>query len=375
LTNHDYGYIILGILEEMHMKIRPLVIGELRAELPIIQGGMGIGVSRSNLAAAVANAGGVGIISGAQIGFDEEDFAKSPLKANIRALKRHIIAAKEKAKKGIIGLNLMVAMNNFVEYVKAALEAGIDLIISGAGLPVILPDLVKNTKVKIAPIVSSLKAVKTILKVWDRKYQVTADMVVVEGPRAGGHLGFSLDDINSNQIDLKQIVTDVIGEVKLYEEKYNKKIPVVVAGGLFTGSDIAEFMNIGAAGAQIATRFITTDECDAHENYKQAFIDCQEEDIELVKSPVGMPGRAIKNKMTETLKNQNIKVKKCFNCLKVELCDRVTIPYCITEKLISAVKGDIDDGLLFCGDNAYRLEKIISVNELMEELKLELINA
>lgn len=357
------------------MKIRPLVIGELQAELPIIQGGMGIGISRSNLASAVANAGGVGIISGAQIGFDEDDFAISPLIANIRALKKHILVAKEKAKKGIIGLNLMVAMNNFVDYVKAAVEAGIDLIISGAGLPVTLPDLVKNTKVKIAPIVSSLKAARTILKVWDRKYQATADLIVVEGPRAGGHLGYSLDEINSGDINLKKIVTDVMEEVKGYEEKYNKKIPVIVAGGIFTGYDIAEYMNIGADGVQIATRFIATHECDAHEKYKKAYIDCQEEDIELVKSPVGMPGRAIRNKMTETLKTEKIIVKKCFNCLKHELCDRVTIPYCITEKLISAVNGDIDDGLLFCGDNAYRLDKLTTVNEIMDELKLELIKA
>jgi len=357
------------------MIIKPLKIGNLQSALPIIQGGMGVGISRHRLASAVTNAGGIGIISAAQIGYDEEDFETNPLLANLRALKNHIIKAKENAKNGIIGLNLMVALNNYKEFVKTAIESGIDLIISGAGLPTILPELVKNTKVKIAPIVSSLKAAKTILKVWDRKYQRTADMVVIEGPRAGGHLGFSLDEIENNTVDLDQVLADVINEVKDYEVKYNQEIPVIIAGGVYTGYDIARYMKLGASGVQIATRFIATHECDAHDDFKQAFINSEEKDIELVKSPVGMPGRALVNKLVETLKTERVKVRKCYDCLNANLCDRVTIPYCITDKLILAVKGDVENGLLFCGDNAYRLNKIVSVDELMNELKLEMLKA
>ncbi|MDF2698727.1 MAG: 2-nitropropane dioxygenase [Haloplasmataceae bacterium] len=355
------------------MEIKPLKIGDLVAELPIIQGGMGVGISRSRLAAAVANEGGIGVISSAQIGYDEEDFNKNPLTANIRALKNHIIKAKKDAKKGIIGLNIMVALNNYEEYVKAAIEAGIDLIISGAGLPTGLPILVKNTKVKIAPIVSSLKACKTILKLWDRKYETTADLVVIEGPKAGGHLGFLLEDLENNNVELDQILVEVLEEVKQYESKYNKEIPVVVAGGIYTGTDIGKFMNLGASGVQMATRFIATYECDAHENYKQAFLNRTKDEIELVKSPVGMPGRAIVNKLVQTIKHEKVKVRKCYDCLKRDHCDRVNIPYCITNKLIEAAEGDVDNGLLFCGENAYRLKKIVSVKEIIDELKDEML--
>lgn len=357
------------------MNIKPLRIGNLVSELPIIQGGMGVGISRYRLAAAVANSGGVGIISSAQIGYDEEDFEKNPVEANIRALRKHIIKAKEIAKKGIIGLNVMVALNNYDDYIKTAVDAGIDLIISGAGVPLNLPLLVKGSNVKIAPIVSSLKAIKTILKVWDRKYEATADLVVVEGPRAGGHLGFSLEQLQNEEINLESILKEVLEEVKVYEAKYNKEIPVVVAGGVYNGYDIAKYLNEGASGVQIATRFIATHECDAHENYKQAFVDCKKEDIVFCTSPVGMPGRAIKNAFIEATNKGQVKTKKCYNCLQMNICDRKTNPYCITEKLLEAVKGDVDNGLLFCSDNAYLLNKIVSVSELMNELKEEIILA
>ncbi|ERJ11175.1 NAD(P)H-dependent flavin oxidoreductase [Haloplasma contractile] len=357
------------------MIIKPLKIDNLTSELPIIQGGMGIGVSRSNLAAAVANSGGVGVISAAQIGYDEDDFAKDPVNANIRSLKKHIKLAKERAKSGIIGLNVMVAMENYKDYVRAAVDSKIDLIISGAGLPLALPKLVKGTKVKIAPIVSSVKAIKTILKVWDRKENRIPDLVVVEGPKAGGHLGYSLDELTSETTDLKQIVIGVVDEVKKYEHKYNKKIPVVAAGGIFDGNDIADYLKAGASGVQMATRFIGTHECDASDAFKNSYLSCTKDEIELVKSPVGMPGRAILNKLVERLKTEQVKVKKCYGCLRESICDRVTIPYCITEALINAVKGNIDEGLLFCGANAYKVDKIVSVKEMMQSLKKELSNA
>ncbi|QVK17112.1 nitronate monooxygenase [Mycoplasmatota bacterium] len=355
------------------MNIKPLKIGELIARLPIIQGGMGVGVSRSKLATAVTNAGGIGVISSAQIGYDEEGFKQNPINANLIALRKHIKKAKKDVKDGIIGLNIMVALTNYEKYVETAIQSGIDLIISGAGLPTKLPELVKNSKVKIAPIVSSLRSAKTILKVWDRKSKTTADMVVIEGPKAGGHLGFSLDQLQNNSVDLDQVLLEVLNEVKFYEEKYDKQIPVVVAGGIYTGADIAHFLKLGASGVQMATRFIATEECDAHENFKKMYVNCSKNQIELVKSPVGLPGRAISNQLVEKIKHENVLSEQCYGCLSLDHCDRVNIPYCISQKLIEAVKGDVDNGLFFCGDTAHRINKIVKVQDLMNELETDIL--
>ncbi|SCN25945.1 putative enoyl-[acyl-carrier-protein] reductase II [Clostridium sp. N3C] len=353
------------------MNFRPLKIGNLIASLPIIQGGMGIGVSLSGLASAVAVNGGIGVISAAQPGFNEPDFENNPLVANLRALKKHIKEALIKAKGGIIGVNIMCAMNNYEALVKTSIEAGAQLIISGAGLPTTLPKLCQGTNVKIAPIVSSNKAASLILKLWDRNYSVTADAVIVEGPKAGGHLGFKIDDLEKySQSGFDKELIDIINTVKIYEEKYNKSIPVIAAGGIYTGSDIGELLKLGANGVQISTRFVTTDECDAHINFKKAYINCTKDDIVIVKSPVGMPGRAIKNKFVERTFLGNIKVNKCYKC--ISKCNPAVTPYCISRALINAVQGDIDNGLIFCGSNAYRTDKIISVKELMRELVTEL---
>ncbi|QUH26760.1 NAD(P)H-dependent flavin oxidoreductase [Serpentinicella alkaliphila] len=352
-------------------KLPELKIGDLVAKIPIIQGGMGIGVSLSNLAAAVANEGGIGIISGVQNGFMEDDFESNTLAANIRGLKKQIKKARELSPSGIIGVNIMVAINNYKEIVKAAVEEKIDVIISGAGLPAELPDLVKETKTKIAPIVSTGKAAALICKMWDRKYDYLPDFIVVEGPEAGGHLGFSLEQLNhkKEETDLETLVKDVIESIKPYEEKYSKKIPVIAAGGVYTGEDIAKFIKIGAAGVQMATRFVATDECDAHIDYKMAYINATKEDIRLVKSPAGLPGRGLFNKFASILKEQNIPINRCLGCLKT--CNPSNTPYCITDALIEAVKGNIDEGLIFVGSNAYKLDKIVTVKELMNELVSE----
>lgn len=356
------------------MNFKPLKIGNLIASIPIIQGGMGIGVSSSKLASAVANEGGVGIISAAQLGYTEDDFEKNPVEANLRALKKHITIAKEKATQGIIGVNIMVATNKYEEHVKAAIDAGIDLIISGAGLPTMLPKIVKGTAVKIAPIVSSLKSARVIMKLWDNHDNVAPDLVVIEGPKAGGHLGFKLAELEDPNYDFDKSVVDIIAETKKYAEKYNKEIPVVVAGGVYTGSDIAKYLKLGANGVQMATRFVATEECDAADEFKQAYINCSKDDIQIVKSPVGMPGRAIRNpfiKKTETIEKQ--KITKCYNCLSP--CTPASTPYCISKALINAVNGNIDEGLIFCGENASRINSITTVKELMKELVTELKEA
>jgi len=346
-----------------------LKIGDLVAKLPIIQGGMGIGVSLSNLAAAVANEGGIGIISGVQNGFMEDDFETNTLAANIRGLKNQIRKARELSPKGILGVNIMVAINNYKEIVKAAVEEKIDIIISGAGLPSELPDLIKDTKTKIAPIVSSGKAAALICKMWDRKYNYIPDFIVVEGPEAGGHLGFSLEQLNEkkSETELVSLVVDVIDSVKMYEKKYDKRIPVIAAGGVYSGADIAKYIKVGAAGVQMATRFVATEECDAHINYKMAYVNSKEEDIRLVKSPAGLPGRGIFNKFAQTLQEQeSIAINRCLGCLKT--CNPADTPYCITDALIEAVKGNIDAGLVFVGSNAHKVDKIVSVKSLMNEL-------
>jgi nitronate monooxygenase len=347
------------------MGLPHLQIGNLVAKYPIIQGGMGVGVSLSGLASAVANCGGIGVISCAQIGFREENFELNARDANINAIRKEIRKARKLSPKGVLGVNIMVAMQNYEEMVRTSIEEGIDIIISGAGLPLSLPKLVENSNTKIAPIVSSGKAANIILKLWLKRYNKIPDFVVVEGPEAGGHLGFSVDQL-SQKLQLSDIVKEVIETVRPYEEEYNVKIPVIAAGGIYTGQDIAKFLNIGAAGVQMATRFVATNECDAHINFKMAYLNSKKEDIIIVKSPVGMPGRAIRNKFINKTFEGRIAPTKCYYCIKK--CDVKTTPYCITCALIEAVEGNTDEGLVFTGSSAYRLNKIVSVRELMNEL-------
>ncbi|MFR4163833.1 MAG: NAD(P)H-dependent flavin oxidoreductase [Paraclostridium sordellii] len=351
--------------------MKPLIIGDLIAKVPIIQGGMGVGVSRSSLASAVASCGAIGVISGAQVGYDEDDFEINPLKANLRALKKHILKAKESSKGGIIGVNLMVAMNYYEEHVRTCIGSGVDLIISGAGLPTALPKLVKDSSVKIAPIVSTSKALSVILKMWDRKNNVTADMIVVEGPKAGGHLGYHNEELeNIASIDYDSEFLKILYIAKNYGDKFNRHIPVIAAGGIFTGDDVKKYIDMGASGVQVGTKFVATHECDASYNFKMTYVNADEKDIKIVKSPVGMPGRAIENKFIKSDSNDKVKITKCYNCLIP--CNPSSTPYCISKALIDAVRGDTENGLLFCGSNAYKIDKLKSVSEVINELTSKL---
>ncbi|WP_294385357.1 nitronate monooxygenase [uncultured Clostridium sp.] len=343
-----------------------LKIGNLIAKLPIIQGGMGVGVSLSSLAGNVAKHGAIGVISAAHPGYLEEDFEKNTLQANIRALKKHVIKAKEISNNGIIGVNIMVAMKNYKELVKSSIESGADLIISGAGLPLKLPEYTKNSEIKILPIVSSSKATKLILSYWKKHYNKIADGIIIEGPEAGGHLGFKADSIESDINKFENNVKDILETVKNLEIEYGQKIPVIVAGGVFDSNDIKRYMELGANGVQIGSRFVATYECDAHIKFKEAYLNCTKNDIKIVKSPVGMPGRAINNNFFKKINNENNKISKCYNCLVP--CNPSTTPYCISEALINAARGNIDNGLIFCGANAYRINKMLSVKELLDEL-------
>lgn len=335
-------------------------IGNLKVPVPVIQGGMGVGVSLSSLAGAVAAAGGVGVISTAQIGYRDPDFAKDPIGSNLKAIGEEVKKARTLAKNGVIGVNIMVVTQQYQEYVKAAVEAGVDLIISGAGLPMELPGLVAGSDVKIAPIVSSKRALQVILRFWKKHYDRKPDLVIIEGPKAGGHLGFSREELTKYETEnYDSVIEEILALTK------PEGIPVVVAGGVYTRQDMEHCLTLGADGVQLATRFVTTYECDAHPAYKQAYIDAKPEDIVIVKSPVGMPGRAIRNGFLEQVEQGNRFMKGCRKCITT--CAPQTVPYCITQALINAVEGRVEEGLLFCGSNAYLASKLEHVQEIMEE--------
>lgn len=349
------------------MKLPKLHIGDLTANIPIIQGGMGIGVSLSGLAGAVAREGGIGVISAAQVGFNEPDFRTNTVKANIRALKEQIHKAREKAKNGIIGINIMWRGQHYEDYARTAAESGADIIFSGAGLPADLPVCVEGTNTKIAPIIGSPKAARVILKLWAKHHNRTADLVVIEGPKAGGHLGYTREQVKMHESDgYEKEILEILGVVKEFEEKFNKKIPVVFGGGIFDKKDIEHYLSLGLSGVQMATRFVATKECDAAEAFKNMYVKAKPSDVTIVQSPVHMPGRALLNPFVCAVRQGRIPVTNCFHCLKT--CDPSTTPYCITQALIRAVRGDVDHGLVFCGANAWKINQITTVHDLFTEL-------
>lgn len=368
------------------MEIKPLKMGSVEAKLPLIQGGMGVGISLGGLAGAVAKEGGVGIISTAQIGFREPDFDSDSLTANLRAVKKEFDKARAIAPQGVIGFNIMVATRCYEEYVKAAIAAGADIIISGAGLPMDLPKIAeeavresgRQTPPVLAPIISTEKAARVVLKYWDRKYKKMPELLVVEGPLAGGHLGFTREQLDEFETKPQQGGVDIsasyeteIGSifrtVRSFEEKYGRKIAVALAGGIACREQAERAFAFGADAIQVASRFVTTEECDADIRYKEAYINAEEKDIIIVKSPVGMPGRAIRNRfMDRVMSGEKIPHSPCHQCLHT--CSPSDIPYCITDALVNAAKGQVDDALLFCGANAWKAEKIETVKEVIQSL-------
>ena len=365
------------------MEIKPLKLGTREARLPLIQGGMGVGISLGRLAGAVAGEGGVGIISTAQIGFREPDFDRDSLGANLRAVKKEFDKARSLSPEGVIGFNIMVASRCYEEYVRAAVKAGADIIISGAGLPMDLPRDVseaareagRETEAALAPIVSTEKAARVVLRYWDRKYRRLPDLLVVEGPLAGGHLGFTGEQLEQfaapGQADIspayEEEIRAILQTVRSFEEKYGRKIPVALAGGIDNREKAQKAFSLGADAIQVASRFVTTEECDADIRYKEAYIRAGKEDIVIVKSPVGMPGRAIRNRFMErVMGGEQIPHSPCHKCLHT--CNPAKIPYCITDALICAAKGEVEDALLFCGANAWKADRIETVREVIESL-------
>lgn len=347
--------------------MKGLSLGGLHIPVPIIQGGMGVGISLSGLAAAVANEGGIGVISCAGLGLIYKEKAKDYLQSNIDGLISEIKKAREKTK-GIIGVNIMGALTNFEDMVRTTIAEKADIIFAGAGLPMNLPSFLKPDSVtRLVPIVSSGKAARLLCTKWQNSYNYLPDAFVVEGPKAGGHLGFKREQIDDAHYSLEEIVPDVIREVRIFEEKYNKEIPVIAAGGIYDGAGMYNIMAKGAKGVQLGSRFVTTTECDASEIFKQQYIQSEEKDIEIIQSPVGMPGRAFTNGFLDKVRLGLKMPKTCpFQCIKT--CDISKSPYCIVTALYNAAKGNMKNGYAFAGSNAFRATNIMSVKEVFADL-------
>ncbi len=365
----------------MHMqakKLPGLKIGRFNLPTPIIQGGMGVGISLSGLASAVANEGGVGVISSVGLGllFSEEQL--NYRKANMHFL-RHEIRKARQMSNGVIGLNIMVALSDFDNMLQIAIEEEVDIVFMGAGLPLrfpknYTPEMIRNFKTYFVPIVSSARAAQLIFQYWGKTFGRIPEAVVVEGPKAGGHLGFKREQIDDPQFQLEKLIPEVVDTVKVFEERFEREIPVIAAGGIFSGADILKFLELGASGVQMATRFVATHECDASEDFKNAYVQSKKEDIVIIDSPVGLPGRAIKNSFLQEVKEGQKKPFKCsWKCLKT--CDFRTTPYCIADALANAQRGMLEKGFTFAGSNAYKVDKIVSVNELFLTLEKEYLQA
>lgn len=352
------------------MKAPKLKFGNITADIPIIQGGMGVKVSLSSLASAVANEGAIGTI--ASVGLGDIEASKYAFEEMCReALVQEIRKAKSLTN-GHLAVNVMNALSNADDLIKTAVREGIKIIVSGAGLPLKLPALVEDDAVSLLPIISSARAAELTLRAWDKRYGRTAEALVLEGPLAGGHLGFSFEQLEKlEEYSLEKLLPDVLEAVKFFEDKYGRKIPVIPAGGIFDGKDIARMLQLGASGVQMATRFVCTVECDVSQEYKQAYLESEEDDIVIIKSPVGLPARAIRNKFLKDLENQGkLKFECSYRCLST--CKISEAQYCIAKALINSYLGDVDNGIIFCGQNAHRVNKIVTVKELIMELMAEI---
>lgn len=364
------------------MALPTLKIGQHIAHYPIIQGGMGIRISGANLAAAVANAGGIGMISATALGMNSKYFdpnEKNPkkrheqfLEANRLALIEELQKARDRSPNGIIGVNVMVAVRGYETLVKTAIAHGANLIISGAGLPLKLPAYTaSHPEVALVPIVSSGRAAKVICQKWQRNYGRLPDAIVVENPQhAGGHLGAKVQDLDNPKESSECVISELIAYL---HDELNAIIPAIAAGGIWNRADIEQALALGASGVQIGTRFITTEECDADFRYKEFHLQAQSEDVVIVPSPVGMPGRALRNSFIEKVLETgtpNLQGSCLANCLEVcKFRDRHET-YCILRALDRAAKGDIEMGLIFAGSHAGKAEQILTVTELMTELTM-----
>ena len=347
-------------------------LGNRELALPLIQGGMGVGVSMGGLAGAVAAEGAMGTLSTADAGWNEPDFAAHPQQANLRALRREVQRAKRLAAgAGLVAVNAMMATRQYADSVRTALEAGADAIVSGAGLPLELPALAEGFEALLAPIVSGPRAAQLICRTWAKRYGRVPDFVVLEGCQAGGHLGFEEADLLSGRCTpLSRLIPEVLAALRPFEEKFGRAIPLFCAGGVATGAEMARCTRLGAAGAQLATRFIATEECDAGQGYKDVLLAARPEDLRIIHSPVGMPGRAVNSPLVQRLAaGMRQPPAHCSGCIKS--CRPAETPFCITHALIEAVKGNWEEGLFFSGSRVDLVDRMRTVPNLIDELMKE----
>ncbi|MFH1062692.1 MAG: nitronate monooxygenase family protein [Candidatus Omnitrophota bacterium] len=358
----------------MIKNLNPLQLGDLTIKIPIVQGGMGVAVSTASLASAVANYGGAGTIASVGLGYNSVENETNFVKASREGLQKEIRQSKQLTQ-GVVGVNILVAVTNYEDLARTAAQEKADFIVSGAGLPIKLPEFVEGTSIKIIPIISSPRAAALIIKTWKKRYNRLPDAIVVEGPMAGGHLGFSFEELMSPKEQVLEImVIEVLKIVGEFEKEYNQKIPVIAAGGIYTGQDAARFFKLGVSAIQMATRFVATKECSVSDEFKKLYIEANEEDIVIIKSPVGMPGRSLKTALIKKVVEGKKEIVRCgYRCLKT--CDPSSVPYCIAKALFNAVIGKIDDAVVFAGSNVYKIKKIITVKELMDEIVNDAIAA
>ncbi|MCK5306866.1 MAG: nitronate monooxygenase [Candidatus Omnitrophica bacterium] len=351
---------------EQSEALKPLIIGDLEIRIPIIQGGMGVRVSTASLAGAVANYGGAGTIASVGLGYGTPENETNFIKASREGLQKEIRQAK-KLSRGVVGVNILVAVSNYEDLARTAVREKVDFIASGAGLPLRLPEFTEGSSIKLIPIVSSARAADIIIRSWKKRYNRLPDAIIAEGPLAGGHLGFKFEELESDKGNmLEDIVIDVLKVIKEYEE-LDVNIPVIAAGGIFDGKDAAKFLRLGAKGVQMATRFVATFECSVADEFKEAYLAAGEDDVVIIKSPVGMPGRVIRTKFIDrVMAGARMPIKCNYQCLKT--CYSKIAPYCIAEALSKAISGDLDNAVVFAGSNVVKVKKIISVKDLMNDI-------
>lgn len=353
----------------MNTEFKDLFIGDLKIQIPIIQGGMGVRVSNSSLVSAVSNEGGLGVIAAVGLGEEVENTELSYPERSCVSFTQSIRQTRQKSKNPF-GVNIMCVLTNYEELVNVAQNESVDVIISGAGLPLRLPALIKNTKTKLIPIVSSARAASIICSTWQRRYKRLPDALIVEGPLAGGHLGYSFAELEDKEnFSLENIIQKVVIVAQGFENG-STKIPVIAAGGIFDGKDIAKFIHLGASGVQMGTRFVCTHECDVSLEYKETYLAAKQEDIVVIQSPVGMPGRVIRNEFVKRIiAGERMDFNCQYHCLYT--CDPKKVNYCIAKALLNASRGQMDKGFAMCGSNAYRIQNLVSVKELISELVME----
>ena len=355
----------------------PLRIGQHIARYPIIQGGMGIRISGATLAAAVANAGGIGIVSAVALGlnspyFDAKRRRGKFFAANRLALIDELKQARALSPEGIMGINSMVAARDHETLVRTAAENGANLVISGAGLPLKLPLYTADyPDVALVPIISTVRAARLICRKWERQYGRLPDAFVVENPKkAGGHLGAKIEELNRPGLSATQVIPELVDYLR---NELGEAIPAIAAGGIWDRADIDRALALGASGVQLGTRFITTEECDADRRYKEFHLNAKPDDVTIVPSPVGMPGRVLRNPFVEKVLagSPELKTRCLANCLSVCKYRDTQQSYCIVQALDKAARGDVDNGLIFAGSNAGRADRMVTVAELMAELTAE----